>query len=228
MKTDTIRMIAEAMSLTDNPQIIDLLRQAVQNEEAPETHKETGPDIYSWTEQDKKNQSIFRGVIHQEGWQYASDRHYLVGIRKDYSPEYEGCSVTAKGEILEGNPPKCKTVIPAFDGHDTVTVPVDKLRVKALKEAAKEAKEKIKAQMQEAGIKKAKTIIPVLFGNAYFMYESLMKVLDFCLKTGIPEMKVRVKDDYGKAFISTPDKTAIVMGIRTPDDPDNEYTTVKY
>lgn len=221
MKTETVRMIAEAMSLSENQRVIDLLRQAVMNEEtADQSKKEL--NLYDWVDKKGKRKD-FAGIIHQEGWQYVTDGRFLLGIKKPYDEKNEGRVILEDGTPADVTPPVCKQVIPVTEAERTTSVPVDRLRIKAMKEAVKEAEAKMMEELKEAGVKsKTKPLIPVKIGDAYFNPKPLLKIFDFCKASGIDEIYIRYDKYYTKLAKVTEDKVLLLMPLNEP----SEGTTV--
>lgn len=213
-------MIAEAMSLSENQRVIDLLRQAVMNEETADRSKKE-LNLYDWVDKKEKRQD-FAGIIHQEGWQYVTDGRFLLGIKKPYDEKNEGLVILEDGRPAGVTPPVCKQVIPVTEAERTTSVPVDRLRIKAMKEAVKEAEARMMEGMKESGAKsKTKPLIPVKIGDAYFNPKPLLKVFDFCKATGIDEIYVR-HEKYTKLAKVTEDKVLLLMPLNEP----SEGTTV--
>ena len=73
--------------------------------------KITKPNLYEFVATESDGRSVLRGVYHDEGFEVASNGHILVAVRSQYDASLEGKVTNDKGEEIQGNYPKWRTVL---------------------------------------------------------------------------------------------------------------------
>ena len=150
-------------------------------------------DLYKYAANlkvDKYRLATFYGVHHQRGKRIATDNHLLCVIKMDYPKELEGKIVGRGGEIIKGNYPKWRRIVPKTTKANMIELVAYHYRAK-IKEALAVAK------------KSKQTVFVKLKGNdrdAYFEVTEFMRFLDFL--EVFPTCKVYYTD-YSRALKAT-------------------------
>ena len=89
----------------------ELIKQFLLSNEKTETKF----DLYQFTN-NKGLRAFEWGIMHKDGYMYATDSHILARVKAEYNQDLEECFVTKKGEIYQNEKlPPFDAVIPNID-----------------------------------------------------------------------------------------------------------------
>ena len=108
-----IDLVEKALVLTSEPEIKTLLSDFLRANTIAQNEKF---DLSKYVSNQKNdNQETLTGIFHENGFRIATNGRILCVVDNDYPDEFEGKTVSPKGQIIEGRFPVWQNVLPKVD-----------------------------------------------------------------------------------------------------------------
>ena len=172
-------------------------------------------DIHSYVSKDKQRPTMM-GVYHDKGWKVATDGHVLLCVKQSYPEEYEGKIITKYGEVIDGNYPQYRFILPT----DTSNWQVHVIDFDAVNNLLKRAN----AHAKIYGKSKLGISHYVKMGEKWWNVWQLEKFVKAMKADNVDTLLLHPKGTY--AYVLTENIEIYMISILEPTDSDYEDESI--